>query len=685
MPFLAPPQIFVHILSYDSLRETESCLLSVLNQEGFSCGESLQIRVTENSPKVAAEDIEKLRSRFPGVEVIHSTVNTGYSRGHNIALQAAIHMSACATLLLNPDVVLDKSALRHMLSALLLSPDVGAVTPKIFRSQTKKLDQEIIDAAGMYFTSSGRHFDRGSGEKSRGEKSLGKFEEMEYVPGGTGACLLLRTTMLPDIALPTSSLQQHSEIFDERFFAYREDADLAIRMLTLGWKTVFQPLAQCWHERKVLPETRGTLPAELNAYSVRNRFLLQHKNRFPYDIFFFHKILSRNLLVIAAVALKEKSSKAALNCASELSPLSRRLCIWLGSRRRVHPFDLWSSLTTSKPLVSNIPGTKRTIHTITAIVVNYNCLTDLKILVRALQNLHPQIEEHYQLHIVVVDNASTDESAEWLRANLSNRSFFTLLISEKNLGFAGAINRAAKEAPADAFLILNPDIDLGGDTVLRLAHTLERNQSIALVAPVLINSDRTPQTGFMARRLPTMPLLALELFGIHKLWKSNPWSSWHRYSPSLELSLLTNQVEKNIFAWRDHPVDIEQPAGACMLVCAKVFNEIGGMDESFYPAWFEDVDLCKRLKEAGHRCCILPDSIAIHRGGASLESMPRKKFQAIFLNNMLLYSRKHFSRIPALTMEVIIPLSWLIRSVVLKSEAPIEEKLESPPAKITLK
>ncbi|MDD2944120.1 MAG: glycosyltransferase family 2 protein, partial [bacterium] len=265
-----------------------------------------------------------------------------------------------------------------------------------------------------------------------------------------------------------------------------------------------------------------------------------------------------------------------------------------------------------------------------------------------------------------------------------NRNNFSLLLSDKNLGFAGAINRAAKETPADAFLILNPDIDLGGDTVLRLARTLERNQSVALVAPVLINSDRTPQTGFMARRLPTPTLLILELFGIHKIWKNNPWSSWHRYSPSLELSLLTDRVEKSIFDWQDQPVDIEQPAGACMLICAKVFNELGGMDESFYPAWFEDVDLCKRLKNAGQRCCIIPDAIAIHRGGATLDSMPKKKFQAIFLNNMLLYSRKHFSKMPAMMMELLIPLAWLIRCVLLPSRESVAKTIEGPPAKITL-
>jgi cellulose synthase/poly-beta-1,6-N-acetylglucosamine synthase-like glycosyltransferase len=137
----------------------------------------------------------------------------------------------------------------------------------------------------MYLTRDLRHFDRGSGEAL-----CGKFLKPGLVFGGTGACLLLKRACVEDVSLGRLGkdealyrlypfLEKGSEkrhlLFDESFFAYREDAELAWRMQLLAWQTLFCPGARAFHKRLVLPSNRSSLPSILNRLSVRNRFLLQ--------------------------------------------------------------------------------------------------------------------------------------------------------------------------------------------------------------------------------------------------------------------------------------------------------------------------------------------------------------------------------------------------------------------------
>ena len=68
------------------------------------------------------------------------------------------------------------------------------------------------------------------------------------------------------------------EFFDEDFFAFREDADLAWRAQLMGWKCLYVPSAVAWHVRRVTPERREQLPHEINWHSVKNRFLMRGKN-----------------------------------------------------------------------------------------------------------------------------------------------------------------------------------------------------------------------------------------------------------------------------------------------------------------------------------------------------------------------------------------------------------------------
>jgi GT2 family glycosyltransferase len=142
-----------------------------------------------------------------------------------------------------------------------------------------------------------RHLDRGSGEID-----MGQYERREYVFGASGAAAFYRRAMLEDI-------QNRNGYFDESFFAYREDADLAWRAQWMGWRCLYVPEAKGYHVRRVLPQKRAALPDAINMHSFKNRFLLRIKNM---DLGtyarFFVPITARDAAAIVYVLVREWSS-----------------------------------------------------------------------------------------------------------------------------------------------------------------------------------------------------------------------------------------------------------------------------------------------------------------------------------------------------------------------------------------
>ena len=180
------------------------------------------------------------------------------------------------------------------MEALEAAPAVGSATGRLLRLD----DEGIIDSTGIVMTPDQRHLDRGGGEPATGRFLAGP----EPIFGPSGAVALYRRAMLEDIAY-------RGEYFDRAFFAYREDADLAWRAQWRGWASLYVPAAIAWHRRRVTPERRSALPAEINRYSVRNRFLLRVKNQsFGLAWRFALPGLRRDALVVGYVLLREWSS-----------------------------------------------------------------------------------------------------------------------------------------------------------------------------------------------------------------------------------------------------------------------------------------------------------------------------------------------------------------------------------------
>jgi len=223
--------------------------------------------------------------------------------------------------------------------------------------------------------------------------------------------------------------------------------------------------------------------------------------------------------------------------------------------------------------------------------------------------------------VVVVDNASEDRTLEEVRRRPGAR----LIANPWNRGFAAAVNQGIEALDHPQVLLLNPDaVLLGGLEALARAC----GERTAVAGGKLVDQKGRVQAGFVVRRLPTPASLVFELLGINRLWPGNPVNRRYRCR---DLDL-------------DRTAEVEQPAGAFLMVRREAWRELGGFDECFRPLWFEDVDFCRRAREAGYRIQYVPEAVARHRGGHSTARMGWERRRLCWYDSLLRYSGKHFSR-----------------------------------------
>ena len=219
---------------------------------------------------------------------------------------------------------------------------------------------------------------------------------------------------------------------------------------------------------------------------------------------------------------------------------------------------------------------------------------------------------------IVVDNASSDRTVELAR----ERAHVHIILNRENRGFAAAVNQGISACEADFLLLLNPDANL----LTAVDALVDASQQYGLAAGKLVGIDRKAESGFTIRRLPTPASLIFELFGINRLWPSNPVNRRYRY------------LDRDL----DEKGPVEQPAGAFLMTRRKVWKTLDGFDESFHPVWFEDVDYCKRALDSGYRIEYVPSVQAGHQGGHSVNKIPEGCRAIYWCVSLTRYAAKHF-------------------------------------------
>jgi GT2 family glycosyltransferase len=219
--------------------------------------------------------------------------------------------------------------------------------------------------------------------------------------------------------------------------------------------------------------------------------------------------------------------------------------------------------------------------------------------------------------VTLVDSGSGDGGAERLAARFGS---VRVLALPDNLGFAHAANRGVDAGEAPLQLLLNPDTVLRAGAIDALAALLDERSRAAGAVPLLEGPDGSCQHRWQLRRLPTVRRLAGGRGG----------------APAFS-------------APPGAPRPVPQPAAAAWLVRRRVWQALGGLEESFTPAWWEDVDFCARLAarlgdpglDIGEGFVVQPAARIGHRGGSSLAALGDAGFLAAYTRNLLRYAARH--------------------------------------------
>lgn len=235
---------------------------------------------------------------------------------------------------------------------------------------------------------------------------------------------------------------------------------------------------------------------------------------------------------------------------------------------------------------------------------------------RCLKTLVAQTGERLS-RIVLVDSGSGDGGADRLGAAFPDIDVVAL---EKNRSFAHAANVGAASINEDLLFLLNPDTEVEEDTVATLVSAMEQRPQSAGVVPLLVNPDGSGQHRWQLRRLPTIARLATGRPG----------------APAFTTPPTTT-------------APVEQPAAAAWMIRRDVWRSLGGLDETYAPAWWEDVDFCARMATrlgdsdfpADEGFTVIPDCRVLHQGGSSLQTLDESVFLTTYTRNLVHYSALH--------------------------------------------
>lgn len=265
---VSDPRVAVGIINYGDYRHLSGCLDSVKRQSLRAD----RIILLDNQSR--ADEIGRIGSAYPEVEMLPMQANLGYSGGANRIVREADGYDH--VMLLNPDVVMGPRYLEELVRVMVSAPGVGSVGGKLLLGDSQVAGgsrgdaPRILDSTGHLIFRSRRIIDRG-----HGELDVGQYDKPEEVFSICGAAVLYRRSMLDDI-------QIDGEYFDEDFFAYKEDVDTCWRAQLLGWSSLYNPGAIAHHLRGwKRRDDRRRVPWLRKYHSFKNHSLMMIKNELP--------------------------------------------------------------------------------------------------------------------------------------------------------------------------------------------------------------------------------------------------------------------------------------------------------------------------------------------------------------------------------------------------------------------
>jgi GT2 family glycosyltransferase len=214
--------------------------------------------------------------------------------------------------------------------------------------------------------------------------------------------------------------------------------------------------------------------------------------------------------------------------------------------------------------------------------------------------------------IYVADNASTDDSVDFVKTHFPS---IQIIQNKANFGFAQGYNEALKNVDASIFALVNSDVEVTQNWLLPIIAAFEKEQQVAIIQPKILdfkNKDYFEYAGAAGGFID-------------------------KYGYPFCRGRIFETVEKDFHQY-DDDCNIFWASGACFFIRSSVFNTLRGFDADFF-AHQEEIDLCWRAFNKGHRVAYVSKSVVYHVGGATLQlGNPRKTFLN-FRNSLLMLTK----------------------------------------------
>lgn len=273
---------------------------------------------------------------------------------------------------------------------------------------------------------------------------------------------------------------------------------------------------------------------------------------------------------------------------------------------------------------------------LSVIIVNWNTRDLLRTCISSLK----RYLKSSMFEIIVVDNGSTDGSAEMIEREFSE---CVLIRNTRNLGFSKANNIALARAQGDFICLLNSDTELTSDPLGYMLDFMRSNKGVAVTAPALRLPNGSLQVGAGGF-----------VFNLGTAFNSFFFLS--RLFPELLKGMFFDQVR---FVKRATPVKVGWLSGACLMVRASAIKKAGGLDESFF-MYAEDVEWCDRLRRYGD-IYYLPAVEIVHHHGASAKG--DSGYSANWLDALCRYYGKNHNKTETTLFCAVAAAGFFIRMV----------------------
>lgn len=282
------------------------------------------------------------------------------------------------------------------------------------------------------------------------------------------------------------------------------------------------------------------------------------------------------------------------------------------------------------------------------IIVNWK-VKDL--LEKCLRSIFEQTK-NISFEVFVVDNNSGDGSVEMVREKFPQ---VDLTASAENLGFAKGNNLAIKKSRGRYILLLNPDTEILENALEKMVRFMDAHPECGIAGCKLLNSDLSLQPSVRA-----FPDLASQIFILLKI---------HNFLPH------SKAIYRYLAGGLDYEKtqEVDQVMGAFMMIRREVTEKIGLMDETFW-LWYEEVDFCKRAKDAGFKILYTPEAKIIHLYGQSFKQALSVPKQKVLNRSLAYYFKKHGTKGERTVIQILRPLSlalaWLVQIFKFKPRMP---------------